>query len=50
MAAMNPCISSFLHYIPAMLKYSKVAPPSSFPGKVKNTNLKQKNKREGGNS
>lgn len=35
------------HYIPAMLKHSRAAPPSSFPIKVKNINLKQKNKREG---
>lgn len=45
MAAMNPCISSFLHYTPAMLKHSRAAPPSSFPHKVKKINLKQKNER-----
>lgn len=47
MAAMNPCISSFLHYIPAMLNHSRAAPPFSFPHKVKNINLKQKNEKEG---
>lgn len=47
MAEVNPRISSFLHYIPAMLKHSRAAPPFSFPIKVKNINLKQKNKREG---
>lgn len=47
MAATNPWISSFLHYIPA-ISHAKASEGSfSFQRKVKNINLKQKIKRGG---